>query len=696
MIAHRIERTSGKDAYGRLACYVLDLSGPRDQAAFDRLASYIVDREGDGERVVGARITNCEAGDDIALAIREIEQTQAENTRTRLDKSYHLVISFPEGERPTADQLRDIEDHLVAAIGYADHQRISAVHDDTDNLHIHVAINKIHPTNFKAIEPHFDKRKLMTACRELELRHGLKIDNHGLAEDRDRDRGQDAGEDRRQGPEPGTGADKMEAHGGRESLATWIEANAKTQLIEAASQALSWADFHERLADLGLTLKPRGAGFVIGSADGKAHVKASSVDRGLGVGPLTERLGNYQPPSRERGRDEGAPSKRYDAGPRQDRRKAAPLYERFQRERARVESARDMAVADLGQAHAAYSSQLSRHYRQQRKVVRTTPYVAPQVRKRELEEINLAHTKARAERRQLAIQQRAFIRQSNPLPTWQSFLEREAARGDEQAVAILRSRVISRSPEGANILTAQDRESARHVVYQQLQPVAAKNGDMIYQLADGGRVTDRATEVRADRSTTAAAFLALSLAADRYGHQPLELDGSDAFKAAVISVAAIRGFDVTFADPDLERARLAAVAHARGDEVPETARSGAIAYVQARNSLRARVSDVPEHRVWSPLDAGPAEYAGRRRFADGSEAVLLQYGDAIAVLPVTSRQAAKASTWAVGDLVITDDRGRFLNTGREHGARAGLETADLAAAMKAAAERSTGNERGGG
>lgn len=268
--------------------------------------------------------------------------------------------------------------------------------------------------------------------------------------------------------------------------------------------------------------------------------------------------------------------------------------------------------------------------------------------------------------------------------------------GDEQAVAILRSRVISRSPEGANILTAQDRESARHVVYQQLQPVAAKNGDMIYQLSDGGRVTDRATEVRADRSTTAAAFLALSLAADRYGHQPLELDGSDAFKAAVISVAAIRGFDVTFADPDLERARLAAVAHARGDEVPETARSGAIAYVQARNSLRARVSDVPEHRVWSPLDAGPAEYAGRRRFADGSEAVLLQYGDAIAVLPVTSRQAAKASTWAVGDLVITDDRGRFLNAGREHGARAGRETADMAAAMKAGAERSTGNERGGG
>ncbi len=30
-------------------------------------------------------------------------------------------------------------------MGYADHQRVSAVHYDTDNVHIHIAINKIHP-----------------------------------------------------------------------------------------------------------------------------------------------------------------------------------------------------------------------------------------------------------------------------------------------------------------------------------------------------------------------------------------------------------------------------------------------------------------------------------------------------------------------------------------------------------------------
>lgn len=688
MIAKRIQRSTAKDNFERLGCYILDIGSARDPKAFERLASYVTDREGGGERVLGARVTNCENADDIEMAIKEIEQVQAQNKRSKLDKSYHLVISFPEGERPTPEQLREIEDHLVAAIGYSEHQRISAVHDDTDNLHVHVAINKVHPSNFRAIEPHYDKRKLMEACREMEIKHGLILDNHGLEEDRQQ--GRDEGDKTQDTSRNRDGADRMEEHGGRESLASWIEANAKAPLIEAAAQAVDWGDFHDRLSDLGLTLKPRGAGFVIGADGTKAHVKASSVDRSLSMKALTDRLGAYEPPSQSRTKERPEPSRKYDAGPRQDKQKAGALYQRFQRERSIIEAARDKAVADLGQAHATYAKGLSSHYRAQRKALRGDRYLAPEIRKRQLQDLEIGQIKDRTARRVLAIQQRAFIRQSNPLPTWQGFLEREAARGDEQAVGVLRSRIINRSPEGANILTAADRAEARHVVYQQLQPRAAKNGDMVYQLADGGKVTDRAQEVRADRSTASAAFLALSLAADRYAGQPLVIDGSDAFKAAVIEVASLRGFDVTFADPAMEKARQAAVGHARADEVPDEARAGAVAYVQARNALRGRVQDVSEHRVWSPLDAGPAEYAGRRRFADGSEAVLLKDEKGVAVLPVTSRQAAKASTWAIGELVVTDDRGRFRDTGKGRAEADRAASDDLAASMKASAAKATG------
>jgi hypothetical protein len=332
VIAHRIARTSGKDSFGRLGCYVLDLKSPTDPKAFERLAAYVVDRSGhqNGERVIGARITNCEFGDDLEDAIREIEGVQARNHRSRMDRSYHLVVSFPHGERPSAAQLRDIEDHLVAAIGLGEHQRISAVHDDTDNLHIHVAINKIHPESYRAFEPHFDKRKLMAACRELELRHGLTQDNHGLG-------------DKREGPRRSDQADKMAVHSGRESLGAWIEAQARDQLIEAATTAPTWLAFHDRLHDLGLALKPRGAGFVIGALGSDAHVKASSVHRSLSLKMLTDRLGDYERPSTSKARPE--PGRSYQAGPVQGERASGELYRRFQMQREAAMAAREQALA---------------------------------------------------------------------------------------------------------------------------------------------------------------------------------------------------------------------------------------------------------------------------------------------------------------------------------------------------------------
>ncbi len=55
------------------------------------------------------------------------------------------MVSFREGERPTREQLADIEDRLCGALGFAEHQRVSAVHQNTDNWHMHIAINKVHP-----------------------------------------------------------------------------------------------------------------------------------------------------------------------------------------------------------------------------------------------------------------------------------------------------------------------------------------------------------------------------------------------------------------------------------------------------------------------------------------------------------------------------------------------------------------------
>ena len=134
-----------------------------DPASWTRLNAYILDAGNGGEKVAWCRVSNCQS-DDPGWAVKEILATQARNTRSRSDKNYHLVVSFPEGEKPTRVQMEDIEDTICAAIGFGEHQRVSAVHQNTDNWHLHVAINKVHPRTFRNIEPGYDHYRLRNAA----------------------------------------------------------------------------------------------------------------------------------------------------------------------------------------------------------------------------------------------------------------------------------------------------------------------------------------------------------------------------------------------------------------------------------------------------------------------------------------------------------------------------------------------------
>jgi hypothetical protein len=97
--------------------------GGIEPESWARTADYILatgSKTSQGERVASFRVTNC-GTDDPAHATTIIEATQKANTRSKADKTYHLVYSFPPVETPPLDMLHAIEDELCAAIGYADH-----------------------------------------------------------------------------------------------------------------------------------------------------------------------------------------------------------------------------------------------------------------------------------------------------------------------------------------------------------------------------------------------------------------------------------------------------------------------------------------------------------------------------------------------------------------------------------------------
>lgn len=57
------------------------------------------------------------------------------------------------------------------------HQYVAVIHRDTDNVHVHVAANRINPVTYRAATLSFSKEKLHRCCRELELRYGFTPDN---------------------------------------------------------------------------------------------------------------------------------------------------------------------------------------------------------------------------------------------------------------------------------------------------------------------------------------------------------------------------------------------------------------------------------------------------------------------------------------------------------------------------------------
>ena len=179
---------------------------PLGKSDFAGLVRYISDKQDKTERLGAVQVTNCEA-DTLPAVIAEVLATQHQNTRAESDKTFHLLIGFPPGENPDASTLTAIEARICAGLGYRDHQRVSAVHHDTDHLHIHIAINKIHPTRNTIHEPYQSYRTLGNLCTQLEVEYGLQRVNHTS----------------RRTLSEGSAAD-MEQHAGIESLVGWIRA----------------------------------------------------------------------------------------------------------------------------------------------------------------------------------------------------------------------------------------------------------------------------------------------------------------------------------------------------------------------------------------------------------------------------------------------------------------------------------------
>jgi len=402
------------------------------KSSFAGLVNYITDNQSKEHRLGEVSITNCMAG-DLDIAIEEVRATQALNTRAKSDKTYHLLVSFRPDEKPSAEVLKAIEEKLCQGLGFGEHQRISAVHQDTDNLHIHIAINKIHPERLTIHEPYYPYKTIAKLCANLEQEYGLEVDNHEAKRTVAEGRAMD-----------------MEAHSGIESLLGWI----KRECLSEIKSANSWEQLHQVMQDNGLELRVRANGVVFESQKTGTQVKASSVSRDLSKSQLEKRFGAFEVPKEKIIEPVNSqqthstkpvtstrvqPKKQYEKKPIRFRVDTTALYARYQNDQKRRTQVQKTTLEQLRQDKAKRIAQAKHSASVRRGLIKlmgggglAKKILYAQASSALMGNIGQINTEYR--------QACQALYQDNHRATWADWLKQQAIKGDSEALTALRSK----------------------------------------------------------------------------------------------------------------------------------------------------------------------------------------------------------------------------------------------------------------
>jgi len=491
---------------------------------FSELVEYITNEQDKHERVGNISTTNC-YNEQAHIAALEVINTQLLNTRSEADKTYHLIVSFRVGESPDEATLKAIEERICAGIGFSDHQRVSAVHHDTDNLHIHIAINKIHPTRYTIHEPFNAYHTLGQLCDKLEDEYGLQKDNHKANKTGSENRASD-----------------MERHADVESLLGWIKRECQDQIRGAQS----WSLLHQVLRDHGLEMREHGNGLVIASDNG-ITVKASSVSREFSKQKLEGRLGTFTKSALS---GPGTPGKRYAKQPMRSKINTVELHARYKNKQQSSKVGRAYEWAKAIAKKNRLVEDAKRAGRLKRAAIKISG--APGIGKK----LMYAATSATLQADIAAInkqymQERQEIYEKYQSATWADWLRSEATKGDKEALEALRGRETTTGLTG-NTMAGKGAPKAFEAPFQ--RDSITKRGTIIYKVGESA-VRDDGDKLKVSRGADDAAMLAaLHMAQERYGNR-ITVNGTAEFMERIAHVAAAANLAITFDDVALEARR---------------------------------------------------------------------------------------------------------------------------------------------
>lgn len=516
------------------------------------------------------------------------------------DPVYHVVLSWPSQENPTDEQAFEACREAMKAVGMEGHQYVAAVHRDTDNAHVHLMVNRVHPETYKAVYPDRDYFKLDKCMREMELRQGWSHDKgpHAVHE---RDGKKVVGwakespeeyrrEQREKGPKLPGKARQMETMTGNESLASYAQGQPKNDALAAIQKpGAAWEDLHRTLARHGLKMEPvtaKATAFRIYSATdpNQTPIKASTMAQELGGGRLIKALGPYQAHRPEMAQEPAmlaysSQRPKRDPAVREDRREAraaerADLRDRYRAFRDDWNASKAPTRADMYERQQRRRRELAAAAKTERDSIRKSSLPMEEKRAR----YSLAAMGAAAARKELADEikaERAQFRAERP-QDYRAWVADRAQEGDLSAIRQVRGwayqdRRTARAMERADTAAergphlassdgqAHDPAAPRRMSERVSWTVDRTTGAVDYKLdgreafRDSGRRIDYTEGGQHDTDAIEAGLL---LAREKFGGTALNITGPDEFRQRVVAVAIAKGLDVRFSDPELEQQRI--------------------------------------------------------------------------------------------------------------------------------------------
>ena len=277
------------------------IPSPKERSSFRGLNDYITGRshnrqvEERGEKIAYSDCINLTS---VETATVEMESLAFRNKRCS-DPVMHLLLSWRENETPTEEQVREAVTITLDEMNLSQCQALYSLHQNTDNLHLHICVNRIDPDTCKAINPAhgWTRRGMERAARRIEAAQGWQVEENTWSEVNEH--GEVVQKPKSaEAKIPQSVKDKENQSGEQSAIR-----KAQDVLKDAAKNFSSWDELHALMRENGMAYRRKGSGAVI--LVDEIPVKASAVSRNLALNKLEKQLGAFRSPQENLLNDSG-------------------------------------------------------------------------------------------------------------------------------------------------------------------------------------------------------------------------------------------------------------------------------------------------------------------------------------------------------------------------------------------------------